>query len=91
MTRSLRTALERLVAGRISVRQCVALWRSDAPPALAELPPRFGEVLDLLLMHLESSAGFGGESCAFSQESLLAELERWLDRAEARLAKQRKP
>ena len=90
MTQSLRAALQRLVEGRISVRQFVALWRSDSPPALAELPPRFGEVLDALLMHLESSAGFGGESCSFDQGVLLGELEVWLDRAEARLASHRK-
>ncbi|MCB1917914.1 MAG: hypothetical protein KDG52_19655 [Rhodocyclaceae bacterium] len=87
MTRSLRSALDRLAQGGISVHQCVALWRADAPPALAELPPRFGEVLDQLLMRLESSAGFGGASCSFDQQVLLDELALWLDKAEARLAR----
>lgn len=87
MTRSLRSALERLAGGHISAHQCVAVWRADAPPALAELPPRFGEVLDQLLMRLESSAGFAGESCSFDQQALIAELSLWLDRAEARLVR----
>ncbi|MCB1895549.1 MAG: hypothetical protein KDF95_09860 [Rhodocyclaceae bacterium] len=87
MTRSLRSALERLAGGHISAHQCVAVWRADAPPALAELPPRFGEVLDQLLMRLESSAGFAGESCSFDQHALIAELSLWLDKAETRLAR----
>jgi len=86
MTGSLRVALERLRQGRISALQCAALWRADAPPALAELPPRYGEVLDLLLMRLESSAGFAGESCSFDRDALLRELGVWLDKAEARLS-----
>lgn len=91
MTRSLRIALERLAQGGISARQCVALWRADAPPALAELPPRFGDVLDALLLRLESAADFAGESCSFSQQALIDELGVWLDKAEARLGAARNP
>ena len=90
MTHSLRAALQRLAEGRLSVRQCLALWRADVPPVLAELSPRYAEVLDELLMRLESSAGFGGESCSFSQDELLAELRHWLDHAEQRLARTRR-
>lgn len=86
MTDAMRSALQRLAEGGISARQCVAVWRSDAPPALAELPPRYGEVLDALLMRLESSASFAGESCSFSQQALIDELGVWLAKAEARLA-----
>ncbi|MCB1957499.1 MAG: hypothetical protein KDG55_17600 [Rhodocyclaceae bacterium] len=87
MTHSLRAALERLNQGRLSALQCVALWRNDAPPVLACLPPQYGDVLDQLLMRLESGAGFSGESCSFSQQALLDELGVWLDKAEARLAR----
>ena len=89
MTQTLHAALQRLAEGRMSVRQFVALWRSDTPPVLAELSPRFGEVLDALLLHLESSAGFGGDSCSFNQQALLDELQVWLQRADARLAERR--
>ncbi|MCB1909379.1 MAG: hypothetical protein KDH15_18605 [Rhodocyclaceae bacterium] len=87
MTRSLRSALQRFAGGHISAHQCAALWRADAPPALAELPPAYGEVLDQLLMRLESSAGFGGASCSFDQQALVDQLALWLDKADARLAR----
>ncbi|MCB1886396.1 MAG: hypothetical protein KDH20_02205 [Rhodocyclaceae bacterium] len=87
MTQSLRAALERLQQGHLSAMQCVAVWRSDTPPLLARLSPRYGEVLDQLLMRLESGAGFAGESCSFSQQVLIDELGVWLDKAEARLAR----
>lgn len=90
MTKAMRSALARLEAGGIDARQFLALWRNEAPPLLAELPPRFGGLLDALLMRLEAAASFAGERCSFSHQALLEELAHWLDRAEARLAACRK-
>lgn len=53
------------------------------PPAL---PAKFGEVLDTLLDRMESAAMFGGESCSFSQDELVASLQVWIDKARERLA-----
>ena len=48
---------------------------------LADLPPRYGEVLLNLLDRLESGALFSEESCSFSQKDLVANLQMWLDKA----------
>jgi len=86
MTLSLRIAMERLRSGSLSVRQFVSLWRNDTGPLLAELPSRYAEVLDSLLMRLESSALFSEESCSFSRTELLDNLSLWLDKAESYVA-----
>lgn len=86
MTDSLRLALERLRSGRLSTRQFVAVWRSDTAPLLAELPSRYAEVLESVLMRLESSALFSEESCSFSRLELIDNLALWLDKAEAYIA-----
>lgn len=52
---------------------------------LAALPPRYGEVLLNLLDRLESSALFSDESCSFSQQDLLANLQVWVDKARGQL------
>lgn len=52
---------------------------------LAQLPPRYAEVLHNLLDRLESSALFSEESCSFSQTDLLDSLQMWLDKAGAQL------
>ena len=57
-----------------------------ALPLPAALPPRFAEVLAGLLDRLESSALFSGESCSFSQDDLLANMQVWIDKARERLA-----
>ena len=48
---------------------------------LADLPPRYGEVLLNLLDRLESGALFSEESCSFSQKDLVANLQMWLHKA----------
>lgn len=53
---------------------------------LATLPSRFTEVLMQLLTRLESSALFTEESCSFSRQDLLDQLQRWLDKAEQAMA-----
>ena len=52
---------------------------------LAALPPRYADVLLGLLDRLESSALFSEESCSFSQKDLLANLQRWVDKARGAL------
>lgn len=86
MTVSLRLAMERLRSGNLSTRQFVAVWRNDTGPLLAELPSRYAEVLDSVLMRLESSALFSEESCSFSRTELIDNLALWLDKAEAYIA-----
>ena len=48
---------------------------------LEALPPRYTTVLHDLLDRLESSALFSDESCSFSQQDLIANLQVWLDKA----------
>ena len=52
---------------------------------LEALPPRYTTVLHDLLDRLESSALFSDESCSFSQQDLIANLQVWLDKATAQL------
>jgi hypothetical protein len=49
---------------------------------LADLPPRYGDVLLKLLDRLESGALFSEESCSFSQKDLVASLQMWVDKAQ---------
>lgn len=53
---------------------------------LSALPPAFSEVLNQLLDRLESSALFSEESCSFSQQDLMDQLQIWIDKARSRLA-----
>ncbi|WP_302175931.1 hypothetical protein [uncultured Hydrogenophaga sp.] len=73
-------ALTELQAGRLDTRQFVALAR-DQPALLAQLPPRYAEVLHGLLDRLESSALFDAESCSFSQRDLTDSMRLWLQKA----------
>ena len=60
--------------------------QARAHTALLEaLPPRYTTVLLDLLDRLESSALFSDESCSFSQQDLIANLQVWLDKATAQL------
>ena len=55
---------------------------------LQALPPRYAEVLHDLLNRLESSALFSEESCSFSQQALLDNLQLWAEKAQATLQAQ---
>lgn len=79
----LESSLERYRRGELRTHDFTALWRREA--AAFTLPPAFGEVLENLLMRLESSGLFSEESCSFSRQDLLANLEVWLAKARARL------
>ena len=52
---------------------------------LQALPPRYTEVLHDLLNRLESGALFSEESCSFSQQALVDNLQMWADKAQAYL------
>jgi hypothetical protein len=82
--------LAELREGRLTAAQASAQWRAlDA--TLAQLPPRFAEVLGQLLDRLESSALFDGESCSFSARDLHDSLQWWIDKAEAHLDAAQEP
>ena len=49
------------------------------------LPARYQDVLLQLLDRLESSTLFSEESCSFSQQGLLENLQAWVDKARAQL------
>ena len=55
---------------------------------LAALPPRYGEVLLSLIDRLEASALFTEESCSFSHQALVDQLQQWADKARAALVAQ---
>ena len=55
---------------------------------LAALPPRYGEVLLGLLDRLEAGALFTEESCSFSHQALVDQLQQWADKARAALVAQ---
>lgn len=81
---SLRAAVQQFTSGAISASALGTLARGQTA-LLTALPPRFEEVLLGLLDRLESSALFSEESCSFSQKDLLASLQMWLEKADARL------
>ena len=64
-------------AGTLGADALVTAWRSRVA-ALPPRPSRFDEVLENILMRLESTASFADESCSFSRAGLLDNLEIWL-------------
>ena len=83
---ALQSALTQLRAQQLSAHAFSAQARMQTA-LLADLPERYGTVLHDLLDRLESSALFSEESCSFSQSALLDNLQLWLDKAGAQLAK----
>ena len=83
---TIRAALSQLRRGECSISQFSAI-AGDQHSLLGTLPPRFKDVLMQLLTRLESGALFSEESCSFSQEDLLANLDLWLEKAALQLAK----
>ena len=80
----LASSFERYRRSELRTHEFTALWRRETE-ALSALPPAFGEVLEGILMRLESSSSFTEESCSFSREALLSNLETWLAKAKSRL------
>ena len=70
--------------GQLPQSELIRLWRSGA--ATLPLPDKFGEVLGSLLDRIEASALFREESCSFSQQGLLDNLQLWADKARDKLS-----
>ncbi|WP_298923531.1 hypothetical protein [uncultured Ramlibacter sp.] len=81
---NIQAALDQVRAGTLAVHAFSASTRAETQ-LLAQLPPRFTEVLNDLLDRLESSALFSEESCSFSQSGLLDNLQLWIAKAQERL------
>ncbi len=81
---ALREKLGQFADGRVNHADFVAHWRNQ-PALLSALPPRFGEVLETMLMQVESSALTQAESCSFSSDDFVTAFSQWLERAEVRL------
>jgi hypothetical protein len=81
----LAQALADLQQGGITVAAFCSAWRAETG-LLADLPPRYGQVLEDLLGRLESGSLFTEESCSFSQEDLHSGLASWLQKARQTLA-----
>lgn len=83
---ALRDSLHAIRQGRLSVGELCQTWRAQTA-LLAELPPRYTDVMEDLLGRLEAGSLFSEESCSFSQVDLLATMDMWLDKAQTTLAK----
>jgi hypothetical protein len=81
---ALQAGLTQLRSGALGAHGLSALGRSQET-LLETLGPRYREVLLQLLDRLESSALFSEESCSFSQQGLLDNLQIWLDKARSQL------
>ena len=81
---TLQTGLTQLREGALGAHGLSELGRTQEA-LLEALGPRYREVLLQLLDRLESSALFSEESCSFSQQGLLDNLQIWLDKARGQL------
>ena len=81
---ALDAGLAQLRSGALGAHGLSELGRAQEA-LLQALGPRYREVLLQLLDRLESSALFSEESCSFSQQGLLDNLQIWLDKARSQL------
>lgn len=81
---ALHTGLAQLRQGSLGAHGLSDLARNQHA-LLDTLGPRYREVLLQLMDRLESSALFSEESCSFSQQGLLDNLQLWLEKASAQL------
>ena len=82
-----QAALDALRRGEMSTQGFCAQARGREA-LLQALPPPYRQVLDDLLDRLESSALVSGESCSFSQDGMLDNLQLWITKARAKLPAQ---
>jgi hypothetical protein len=87
MNEKLGRSLDDFEAGRIDMDALIATWRRHGVED-ASLPAKWREVLDGLLMRLESARLFSQDSCSFSRSELLATMREWLARAQAQVQAQ---
>lgn len=83
---SLQDALHALQHNQLPISTFCQTWRLQSA-LLADLPPRYAQVMEDLLGRLEAGSLFTEESCSFSQADLLAHLTTWLDKARQTLNK----
>jgi hypothetical protein len=81
---ALQVSIDALRNKESTVAQFCVLWRSQ-DGMLDALPPRYRDVMEDLLGRLESGSAFSEESCSYSPEDLLAALQDWLNKAQAKL------
>jgi len=86
MTSELQKSLTDYGADATSADAFVALWRTQGGALCERLPPAYLCALDDMVIRIESSRLFSGDSCSFSRESLLEAFATWLEKANARLA-----
>lgn len=84
---AIQSALDRLRRDDMGAQAFCAQVRGQEA-LLQRLPDRYRAVLFDLLDRLESSALFSGESCSFSQDGMLDNLQLWIDKVRAQLARQ---
>jgi len=84
---AIQSALDRLRRDDLGAQTFGAQVRGQEA-LLQRLPERYRAVLFDLLDRLESSALFSGESCSFSQDGMLDNLQLWIDKARDQLARQ---
>lgn len=80
----MQASLNALGQKQIGIGEFCQAWRAQQS-LLADLPPRFAEVMEDLLSRLEAGSLFTEESCSFSQTDLHATLSIWLAKANERL------
>ncbi len=76
----LRSRLDDVRAGHVDAVAFARSLRADAG-LIGALTPRHAEVLDQLLMRLESGSLVSEESCSFSRHELVDGLAAWLEHA----------
>jgi hypothetical protein len=84
---AIQSGLDQLRRGALGAQAFSAQVRAHEG-LLQRLPDRYHEVLSDLLDRLESSALFSGESCSFSQDGMLDNLQLWIDKARGQLKRQ---
>jgi hypothetical protein len=87
MNEKLAGSLADFEAGRIDMDTLISLWRQHGCDNAA-IPAKWREVLDGLLMRLESARLFSQDSCSFSRSELLATMREWLVRVQAQMQAQ---
>lgn len=83
----LADTLHELQYKRLAIPAFCQAWRAQTG-LLAQLPPRYGAVMEDLLERMEAGSLFTEESCSFSQKDLQDNLAVWLDKARQTLAAQ---
>lgn len=82
LLQQLTSSLQAFQAAQLSNQAFIQQWRGLAQQL--PLPAVYGQVLEDLLLRLESGMAFSQESCSFSAEAVQAQLQQWLEKARAK-------